>query len=243
MRQIDAVSRCRFQPLVAHSPDDTDNRVPGLVVLRRPEAYALAYRAFIRPVLARQTLVDDGDLRAVLGVGISEVAALKEGNAHCAEVTRRNHIVLDEWCLSNGKDREALDRQAAAPVVAIQRQCRDSAGGFNTGQRAQALHQLPVIIDAPRLFGVFDARQIDPHRHDACGIHSRIDLLQSEEAAHHQARANQQHQRQGDFRDDHQAARTLAACAGGAAATLLEGFVEVGSRRLQRRQNAKAQTR
>ena len=210
MRKVDALSRLSVQPLVPHRADHAHNRVPGFVVLRRPEADALSKRAFVRPVLARQPLVNDRHLRRFLRIELGEVAAREERNAERAKVTRRDDAMLDDRRLPDWQNGVAFDRQAAAPLPPPSGRSRDSPGSFDTGHMPNALHQLPEEI-SPALVALYFALGNDHRqRQHIFRVQSGVNLLQAQEALHHQPGADQQHQRERDFRHDEQAARAVA---------------------------------
>ncbi len=87
-------------------------------------------------------------------------------------------------------------------------------------------------------------RRAHGQRQEVARLEAEVGLLQADEAAQQQARADEQHERDGDLRDDQKAARTPDARLGGSAAPrLLEREVEVGLRDLQPRQQSHQQTR
>ena len=56
----------------------------------------LADGVFARPVYGRRVLVDDRDVRAVLRVGIVEIAAAEQGNAFGLQKSRPHEFAQDE---------------------------------------------------------------------------------------------------------------------------------------------------
>ena len=85
--------------------------------------------------------------------------------------------------------------------------------------------------------------RIDVHHQHVSIVEARIDPHQLHEAADEQPRANQQHDRQRDFCDDQQAAQALATCTRGAGpSAVLERARQVGTRRLQRRNDPEEET-
>src|SRR5215470_15204847 len=83
-------ARRRVQPLVLNSSDHADDSVPGSIVIEQAKAYALAERAFVRPVLARQPFVNDRHAWRVARIGVGERASGEQGDLHRAEVMRRD---------------------------------------------------------------------------------------------------------------------------------------------------------
>ena len=108
-------------------------------------------------------------------------------------------------------------------------------------RRRQRLDATDDVLDPPRLRVrclVCRARQVEAHRHQRRGVEPDRGVLQVEEAADEQRRADQQHQRHRDFGDDEHVADAGAAAARGAAAALLQARLQVGAGRLQRRRQA-----
>ena len=94
-----------------------------------------------------------------------------------------------------------------------------------------------VLLHRP----VLRAGQMDVGGHDAGGTEAGIFVLQPGEAAHQQPRPRQQHQGDGHLADHQGAAQALPAPARGRAApALLQGFVQLHLRCLQRRRHPEA---
>src|SRR5262249_17715994 len=107
-------------PRLGHVADDADDGHPrsGRPIL----AKALADRALVRaPILLRQRLVDDRDLRCVVTVLGREVAAGRERNPHRAEVAGHRDAVLGVRQRLSRAGRLPLDMKGAAPAVASHR--------------------------------------------------------------------------------------------------------------------------
>ena len=97
----------------------------------------------------------------------------------------------------------------------------DAANRLDARQSAHTIEQLPV--EDPASIRVRFLRSGDRHHHreHIVRIESRVDRLERQEAANHQPRSNQQHQRQREFGCDQKTTQTVAAYAVAAAAPAL----------------------
>jgi hypothetical protein len=88
-------------------------------------------------------------------------------------------------------------------------------------------------------FRILRFRQHEAHRQDAIRIEARIDVAQTLKTFNQKPRADEQHERERNFRDDEQAAHTIAPPAfRRAAPALFERLVQVEPRSLQRGREA-----
>ena len=101
-----------------------------------------------------------------------------------------------------------LDDEIAGPLNRIERQVLDDSGLLHARKRANAIQQVAIVAREPR-------RLTAPHRErQAGGKHpargeAGIDGSQPNEAIEQQARAGDEHQREGDLRNDEQALHLL----------------------------------
>ena len=104
------------------------------------------------------------------------------------------------------------------------------AGNLSSGLR----DPLERLQDTHGL-GVFGRGQRQPRAHHAVRVESGLDALERHGAANEQARADEQHQRDGQLTDDQARAQPVAHPAHrGAASALLEDRLHIGSRRPDR---------
>ena len=102
---------------------------------------------------------------------------------------------------------DALD--AVAVVVTAHRQNAGRAGLRHARQRFNVTEQLAVETGSRLWLRVFLIRQGDLHGEDVGRIDPEIRAQHFDEAANHQPRADQEHQRQGDVRNHKDVARAI----------------------------------
>ena len=112
-------------------------------------------------------------------------------------------------------------------------------GAIDAGQPEEALQQLFIKRGLSGNRGVLPRRDAEIERGDPSGFETGPDALQLQEAAHEEAGADQQHERDGHLADQKQAAEAAGdRPAGGAAVRLLERLAHLGPRGLQGRHEA-----
>ena len=129
------------------------------------------------------------------------------------------------------------------PTDEVNGSARDGASHGDARHRGQRLAGGAIELERGVAVGELARARADAHRDDALGIEAGGDLLQADEASHQQAGADQQHQRDRDFRDHEEAAQPAPAAAEAAfalrvPAARLERGVEIDARRAQRRREA-----
>ena len=108
--------------------------------------------------------------------------------------------VTGSWPLGGLRLADDLHRRRRAE--AGQRQEADRARGLDARQRVDLLEEAVEELPALTLGAVSRVRQRQPHRHRARRIEAGILIEQPDEAAHQQAGADEQHERQRDLDDD-----------------------------------------
>src|SRR5688572_17846989 len=121
MRQVHTLSGLGVQPLVSHRADHANHLVPGLVVLGRPKPDTLADRAFVGPIFAGQSFIDDRHLLRIRSVPFVEGAARHYGNSHGLKISGRRYSVLNHRGLAHRKHWEPFDREATTPAATFER--------------------------------------------------------------------------------------------------------------------------
>ena len=116
-----------------------------------------------------------------------------------------------------------FDRDRAPRHHLAERQRGDPAGRGHARQRRQPFPQLPVGLQDRVGVVVLPAGHRQLERQHVARIESRRDVLQMREAADQQTRADEEHDRQREFRDDEQPAQVLAAAPDGAARQPIRG--------------------
>ena len=84
-------------------------------------------------------------MRAV--VPVREGPAVKQRNAHGAEVFRAHQMDFHRRSFVGWRLRLTLDDKRRLPVIAAERQTRRNAHRLRTGQGAESLQQIPVKTD------------------------------------------------------------------------------------------------
>ena len=120
---------------------------------------------------------------------------------------------LEEAAATGWRDRPSADSPAASasrsrcPASAA-RSCtpsRGRPGTASTAVRTSRRYRFKLLGIRETLDG---CRQ--PHREEIGRVEAGVDVHETEEAAHHQARPDEQHERQRDFGDDQRIAEPLA---------------------------------
>ena len=183
----------------------------------------------MRPVVFGEVVIDDDDELVVGVVGLGEVAAANQRDAHGLEVVAddlrgRSGGLVGAARIDISVGNERLDAVAGGGKGG------GEAGGFDAGQLAQLLKQ-PVVegIDLG-LCGVLLLRQRVGGGGDVVGAKAEIGLAHIAEAAQQQAGSGEQDERDGDLRDHQRGAQARVAAAGRAAASaFFQRGVDVGA--------------
>ena len=177
--------------------DDADDRA-----LRIREREPLADWIDARQVAVHERLADDGDHGRAQVVGLVDVAAALERNAHRGEVVRSREAHAGD----PPADLRLLPRQRHRKDAAAHRhgQERDEAGVADARQRTDLLQHLGEIGLTLRGEHVFRASERRARRQHALGAEARIRAVNPVERAQQQPRPDQQRDRRRDFdRDQH----------------------------------------
>ena len=209
-------------PDVFHGPGCRATRHRGML----REAHTHSERILVGEVPPRQTLADDDDRSRCPGVFLREYAPLQQRNSHRAKVILTDQDVSGLRLLPGGGPRSTIDGKFLL-TRAVHRRPRRHGGE----QHAR------ILADS------IECRSPEGHRlwkGPACirngleqvlGIDATGRCLQLHEAPDHQPGADQQHERDSQFRDDQQAARPSPAEPGGHARGF-QAIVEIDLRRL-----------
>ena len=178
---------------------------PGLA--GEGDAEALADRTFVGIREPGEAFVDDADARRGAGVAVGVEAAGDERDADGAEVVGCRVAPV-------GAVRCLVGQYAAFEIngtglggAAAHREPVDGAGGLDAGKRLHAIDEAMGVGRDLRVGVVFRARDGHQQADRAIGIEAGTDVREADEAAHEQARADQQQDRRGHLRDHQQAAK------------------------------------
>ena len=206
------------KPQVADDADDG----AGAIRAGLADAQPLANGALPRPQALGQPVVDDHDqVRKALVVGEEpafeqlDAKRLEQAGRHRTRVGAR-HPSPARWLCSVDRVREPPVRQI------VERQMTDGANARHAGNGGKPITEASITGDN-RFCGLVAASgQGEAEREVAIGAKSRVDALHLDEPADQQARADQQHDAQGNLHHEQRPARAVAdrrrrqpPCAGG----------------------------
>src|SRR5262245_7369867 len=226
------IRRYRPEQLALRVTDDADH-----FPQTGAKANVFAQGVAVGPEALRQSFVDDDHGIRIGGVGFGELAALDHGDAHRFEVIGRADAMSPVELLSGRRIGHAFDQKTRRRIALAQRQIVDQRGRFDSVQTPRAPHQLVVKRAAARVVFIFGGGQSNSHRQHVVSIDARIYFQNRQEVLHQQPRAGQQHQRHRDFSDGQRGAQPMTTDARLAHA-VLQRFVQIGLRRLNRRREA-----
>ena len=204
--------------VVLHVADDANDDSPVALELiealgRVGEIDLVADGALAGPKLARENIVDDGDVQMLGIVGIGEVAAFQEHSADGSEVSGQGGAVIGH----NGgllRGRGALAIVVVVPVAGVvEREVGDRGGGPDAGKRGEFL-----LHEVQRCIG----RNGGAEGEDVGGAEAGVGMEDVDESAHEQASTGEQHKSERDFGRDEGAGPGTAQ-----AGRLAAGFSEV----------------
>ena len=178
---------------------------------------------------------DDRHGRRISAIGVVEIAAAQQRDAQCREVSGTDGGRIDIAAASAIVQLLIVDKDVLCLHGGPQRHAIGLRHGHDARNGCQPLPQLP----GERLARGGGHRRHLQHRHQDDGVlpfESRVDVLRALQAAHEQAGAGQQDERDRELRDDQRIARTEAAIpAKHRRLVVLERRKQPGPRRLQRR--------
>src|SRR2546429_626622 len=134
------------------------------------------------------------------------------------------------------------DNLYVASGAANKRREINRTGGLNPGQRTDAFEQRALKCDPLRRQGIVRYRQRDDGSQYGFRTETRAGALQAGEAAHQQARSNEQDQRGGHFENYHGFAKEPSSRTRSARA-FLQSVVQIDVRCLDRGREAENYTR
>ena len=186
--------------------------------------------------LLYQVAHDRDVLGLLLVVGADEGAARHQLDPHRLEVAGQHGLVVGlvgaELLVALADPAVGADGILLAPG---ERQGRDAADGFDAGQGGEGIAQL-VDEGGPRLARqVLDEGERRGEGHGVAGVEAGLDALDRGEAAHHEAGADQQDQRQGELAHDEHGADLVAAGPADAGAAVAQGVGQVAADGAERR--------
>ena len=212
---------------VANDPDDFH---PAWL-RRKRDIDPPPQRILIRPVPPCGGRIDDDNIRRAVRIAISESTTANERDAEGREVVGAHEARTRphrnwRWC------RSAFDPESGAAVDADERQRRRQRRGLDVRQRADSLEQRLVELQRLR-------NRAGPHQRrddDVLRFESGRHVEHASKADQQQARADKQHQRQRELRDNQHGTHARAARGATAAAPLLverrrEPLIRSGERR------------
>ncbi len=230
--QVDVKRGLAVQAEVLDVSDHAHNLDGSRALIVVIDAQMRAERAAVRPVPPGETLADEHYRRGLRGVVFVEFAPGDQRNLHGAEITGARYAIVRHPRFIRRRS-ASLDGEINAGQGAAQGQHGDEADGLDSGQSLEAWPQLVIERRDCDAAGVACLRQRKPDGQHVLRVEAGTDRLQSEKALDEQAGADQQHQRDRDFRDDQQAPRaTLPRPADRSAPVLLELFAGVHARGL-----------
>ncbi len=194
--------------------------------------------------LLRGVLADDDHARPAEAVGLGEVAAGEHLDARGLEVARRRQAHRHHRHLGFLHRRLAFDGDVLGRA-ALQRQAVDPRRRLHAGQRAHVGERAIEELVARAPASCISPREYRPSRSGRCSSRSPGSTdAQAAQAAHQQAGADQQHQRERHFRHHQQVAdAAVAARRIAAAGTGLERIVRIAAGQLPRRHERREQAR
>jgi hypothetical protein len=214
--------------LVRHDTDDVE---PFRLGCGDADEQALAHGGLQRKGFRLEQIVDDdplgrGGLLVDIVVGVGERAALEQARPQRLEVARQHQVEV-----GLPKRARVGERRGGAPSAVDQPAVE--------GQWRRGCHRLDARNDAQPLLHLLHEggavrslreRRLEEERQYVCSVEARLYAPERHEAAKHQARADEQHERQGDFdHDDTRAQAASAAQRPGTAAGVPQHVHHVGS--------------
>ena len=202
--------------------DDADDLAPGLPVFP-PDEDPLADRVFRSEEAAGHRLVDQRDGSGPVAVRLPERAAAANRDLRRAKEVRRDAPVVGDRFLVGGPVGAAFDPEISVHARSAHGQAVRRCYGGDAGQGREALERVPVEGAAGLRAAVAVGGQRELEGGGAVQPESRVDVLKRRHRTQHQARADQQDQRERDLGDDEQVAQLSAVRRAPAAAVARAG--------------------
>jgi hypothetical protein len=153
-------------------------------------------------MLPRHRLVDEDDVQWLAHFTIGEEAAADEPDIHRSEIPVVGHADIDGRLLARARRRLADDGEPGRRAQPGERQHADLARGLDARQRTDTADGVLEEPHALRRVRILRIGQCDADREDVVGREAWIDAAHDREGPEHQAGADEQHDRQRDFRHD-----------------------------------------
>ena len=184
---------------LSHVPDYTNDFAPGRGRIgATPDS--LPDRQLVRPQLAGQRLVDDGNEWRVRAVVIREESARCEARACGLEVARR-HNVEPRVRLVAWRVRSSLHPHVDANGATDKRWCAVGRRRDDVRKMSQAIHELEKRSLHALGRRVASGREGHPCRDEAVRGEAEIDVVQLARALNEEPRAGDERERQCNLRD------------------------------------------
>ena len=220
---VDSALRGRVEPVVLDVPHDADDgreTVAARWLDPRPDRRAARRQA------AREDLVDDGDERRVVAVGLLKPAASLQRNPQGREVAGADDVAVPPRPVGGAGEGPALDLDGDAVPVARERQRARDGSRLDSGQSRRALGE-PVEEEGLPRFRVALLRDVDGERPDIVRPDARLDALDAHETLREEAGEREERQRQRELHDGETVADADAPAGAAGPAALFQGRVQV----------------
>ncbi len=156
-----------------------------------------------------------------------KVRPASSGGAHGLKVTGKHDLEIGRLEFAG-----VAGRRGGAPadraITAGEREEEARSGALNAGDRCERCLQL--ALEGGALFGLLAgpaAQELEGQQ--MMGVEAGLDALQREEAAEHEAAADQQDEAEGHFRDHHSVAQPAGAAESGIAAAAAQHLGDIGA--------------
>src|SRR5207302_7620950 len=202
---------------------------------------ALSERFLARPDGFGHGFVNDGYARGLFAIEIRKVAAADERNTHGLEMAGGHVVKINKRAAIIGIGLFAFAKDGAREAAA-EHAVRGHGGAHHSGDSFSALDGVAEELLA--VIGVItQGAEVEIHLQQVLRLESGIELLRVLHAAKKQARADQRHEGQCNFRNYQQAAQTIVGPAESAAAAAgFQDFIDVRAGRFDGGNNPENQT-
>ena len=183
--------------------DDSHHLGERILRSGRLRLQAFANGVFTWPRPRGERLIDDDDVGAP--VALIEESAGEQSRAERAEIVRGRAAAISGCALPVAGSRLVV-REGRQRAAAGEWQLRCDADMRHARKLSNLLLHAADELGAHFEPAVLRDRERHAEGQDVPGVESRTNLLQRDEASHHQSRTDQQHEREGHFRNHEHAA-------------------------------------